>query len=812
MKHDNPTRARRDSKTGHNQWAHAPYNFISLPNRVVVAQEPLGHDKFHEEGTSCWIDCILETRSPTYIRGMLTEADYKEQGQKKSDQLTVPEKRNNAPFFATSDDQVAGALKPVIPGSSLRGMLRSVVEIVAHGHMRWVAKEPTFTFRAVAASRDDPLRQPYTDVIGSFSRNVRAGYLQKDGDDWYIKPALTPADVRGWPNTRENWLKIKEHTINSGDIPNFVRFNDDGYQPQWHAVTFGAEIKRGRRGSHIAISQIGSMQARYEHVGMLVCAGNMLETAAESGSQRRDRNQRSPRKNHSLILAPNPRADRLKISQRAVKDYLNGLTPFQKEALLAWSNAGRGCLPTGAELDPRNKNTKTTFSRRNDVLGPPIFYVEPGRGERTVTYFGHSPNFRIPARLHGSKRAATPFDFVPEHLRSGSKPDLAEAIFGWVEDKQDRPDLKDQRAGRIFVGDARLIAGQDDVWYSDEPITPHILGSPKPTTFQHYLVQSRANGHDPDDKASLAHYGTPPSETQIRGHKLYWHKGTNPDIKASAKELDRDPRSGRNRKENQLTRIKPVKAGVRFHFRIHLENLRDEELGALLWALALPIDDENDYCHKIGMGKPLGMGAVHIAPSLTVSDRQGRYQTLFAGDDWHTATNTGDVRKYLTAFETCMQQALGTDAPFSEIERIQQLLTMLQWREGDESWQEATRYMEIEHGPRDEINEYSARPVLSDPQEVVRRWRTASNRLQPRMTQLTASKKDLMDNDHYHAGRVKKFSHTFGFIQPDSGGDDVFVHRNQMRKPLRSLSVGQRVRFRIGPGMKGPQAVDVHLE
>ena len=160
-----------------------------------------------------------------------------------------------------------------------------------------------------------------------------------------------------------------------------------------------------------------------------------------------------------------------------------------------------------------------------------------------------------------------------------------------------------------------------------------------------------------------------------------------------------------------------------------------------------------------------------------------------------------------------MQKELGTTKPFAELERIQMLLTMLQWREGDENWQEATRYMEIEHGPRDDINEYSARPVLPDPQEVVRRWQGSPRHSRPpRQTGVTSTGKQTMDTDDYRTGRVKKFRNTFGFIQPDGGGRDVFVHRNQLRKPLRTLSVNQRVRFRMGQGMKGPEAVDVHLE
>ena len=54
----------------------------------------------------------------------------------------------------------------------------------------------------------------------------------------------------------------------------------------------------------------------------------------------------------------------------------------------------------------------------------------------------------------------------------------------------------------------------------------------------------------------------------------------------------------------------------------------------------------------------------------------------------------------------------------------------------------------------------------------------------------------------------------FGFIQPDNGGTDVFVHISAVeRAGLNSLNEGQRVTFEIEADKKGkgPKAVDLHL-
>ena len=57
-------------------------------------------------------------------------------------------------------------------------------------------------------------------------------------------------------------------------------------------------------------------------------------------------------------------------------------------------------------------------------------------------------------------------------------------------------------------------------------------------------------------------------------------------------------------------RDRPVRAGVSFSFDIRFENLSTVELGAVLWVLRIAADER--YRLKLGMGKPLGLGAVHI--------------------------------------------------------------------------------------------------------------------------------------------------------------------------------------------------------
>ncbi|OBI94187.1 cold-shock protein [Mycobacterium sp. 1245805.9] len=61
-------------------------------------------------------------------------------------------------------------------------------------------------------------------------------------------------------------------------------------------------------------------------------------------------------------------------------------------------------------------------------------------------------------------------------------------------------------------------------------------------------------------------------------------------------------------------------------------------------------------------------------------------------------------------------------------------------------------------------------------------------------------------------GTVKWFNGDkgFGFITPDEGDKDLFVHYSEIQgSGYRTLEENQRVQFEVGQGAKGPQAVGV---
>lgn len=668
--------------------ATAPYNFVPLPATPVLAEQPLPrHDLYYGERHTGRIVCTLVTASPTYVRCGLTPANYQAFGETSWQDLSDAQRDTRAGFFHHPLTQ-----RLLIPGSSLRGMFRTLVEIIGHGMMRDVANRPPIFFRAVAADESDPLKAPYTRRM----KAVKAGYVEQQNGTWHIRPAQSDPE-RGLTYA---WVRENAHVPKRGhqetglqdhNLRSFVRLDDLGYRPQYIPVVFNKKLHlNGTRyfvdGATVRDIPANKPLAAGDSAGWLVTSGNMLETAA-AGSQGR-------RQNHCVVFAPmtpgEPGGKLLTISEAAVADYRKALSPFQQEP---------------------------PFDTQWGVLVPghPVFYCPPEKPGGEVLLFGHSPNFRIPYAPAADGKAASPAALVPSILNDPVAVDLSEAIFGFARGQKSADDQA--RPGRVFFSDALCKKGANDsIWLVEghqHAMTPQILSSPKPSAFQQYLEQPHA------EKRHLRHYGSDPDTTRIRGYKLYWHQGNVGLVETQAKQEDVE------KAPSQYTSIKAVKAEVAFEFTLRFENLSDVELGALLWVLKVAGDRR--YRLSLGMGKPRGFGAVAITHRVMLSDRAtsssaGRYRQLF--NDAGTAWQAGDeqllasdsrLTQCVSDFESHVLAGLHVDSDsFNEQPRIKMLLTLLRWKGPERGY---TRYLEIERLP-DKDNEYKERRVLPTPLQV----------------------------------------------------------------------------------------------
>lgn len=721
-----------------NRKAIAPYNFVELPDKVVRAEDLPDGDRYHPERYTGKIECTLTTSSPLYIRCGYTPNDYADFGEKSFNELDEAQKLVRAEFFKNPANS-----KPVIPGSSLRGMLRTLVEIISFSKIDKVSGQEHFFFRAVATTpRSDSLAAEYRNYVNPDL--VKAGFLKKDGDRWRIHSAKSVNGVTF------SWVKQRDI---SREV-SLIKFDESGYIPQYIPVSFTGNPHQARgRDRRFFLNEVNSVDAYPTTRGTLVSSGNMKQGDNDSS-----------RRNHCVIFQESSNSQVFTIASVAIQHYCRALTEFQKAQPFS---ATMGIL-------------------ENDR---PVFYSKPVSGN-IVGFFGQSPNFRIPYSPQGNGHAATARDFIPPDLKDPEEKecrepivDIAEAIFGFVRSNK-RENSDQSRAGRVFVSDANCIS-DGEVWYEQQAITPQILASPKPNTFQHYLVQPEETEAE---KSKLKHYAS--EGNVIRGHKLYWHKGSSPDIKHP------DPKEAQEKQATQITKIKPIKSGVSFEFTIHFENLSNIELGALLWILDIAKDD--DYRLSLGMGKPLGMGAVKIGSDLYLSNREQRYHKLFQGDAWAVGETLKANSGFVSEFEEYMAKQLEPADSFREIRRIQMLLSMLKWK--DFPPVRDTRYMEIERKDRpldNEPNEYKARRVLPTPLDVRQSDRNHNPQTPPNIDTIKPKPKSS-DTPKYREGDTleAQITNINGTNVTYELPDRTKRTKNKF-KQAGSLQVGQNVRVRV---------------
>jgi CRISPR-associated protein (TIGR03986 family) len=214
-------------------------------------------------------------------------------------------------------------------------------------------------------------------------------------------------------------------------------------------------------------------------------------------------------------------------------------------------------------------------------------------------------------------------------------------LFGWVNDGEDTNNQKAPQAcvGRLRFQHASLL--NKPTLLPEE--TLGILSTPKPTTIRFYLVgadrhPSRTlglNGAEgvplTEEEAGYDTFKRPRLEDGkeevkeyvplrfLRGRKFYRHQSNG--RMAQDLKLSDQNRTIRN----------ALPKGTELAFEVTFENLSKIELGALLWALEMPdhSDEAISLFHRLGYGKPLGLGSLQISiQSVKWLEHQKRHTSL----------------------------------------------------------------------------------------------------------------------------------------------------------------------------------------
>lgn len=258
-------------------------------------------------------------------------------------------------------------------------------------------------------------------------------------------------------------------------------------------------------------------------------------------------------------------------------------------------------------LKDRKENLKSESKNEPDRLevGDLVYYYEDSRSEEK--YLSYT---QIPRKEYENS--------IGDLIKNKACTDLNKLcpscnMFGSTKTKESGK--TSAISGKVSFGTGRIIDKSYalDSGRLDGPGIPlKILSSPKPSCTEFYLMPAGS-------------YNNPDSE--IRGRKLYYHHDNNKlDYKMEGGDYKDDVI-----RNNQNTSIEILKK-FEFELKIDFVNLSKYELGLLLFALDLRNKDRRKLFHKIGMGKPLGLGTIKIEIDMNNSykiNRNTRYDNLF---------------------------------------------------------------------------------------------------------------------------------------------------------------------------------------
>ncbi len=271
-------------------------------------------------------------------------------------------------------------------------------------------------------------------------------------------------------------------------------------------------------------------------------------------------------------------------------------------------------LPYEPRGTSRNNAPKNADDRSFRLKDGDLVYFRPDSQGGAVEEIALSAIWRRErGTSHDYFRRLSP-ELLPFH-KDRRQLTIAEQLFGFVEQRQkgqNSPIPARALAGRLRFSFGLLHSADDDQ-YKDDPyeagVLLKVLDSPKPPSPAFYF--KRANGQG----AYIAKKDLNPQAHAPQGRKFYLHRY------APLATPWKTFATADNRKQKSW--VQPLRPQRFFYFHIDFDNLSQRELELLCYAVR-PTDN---FRHKLGMGKPLGLGKVRIDPvGLFYIDRQARYR------------------------------------------------------------------------------------------------------------------------------------------------------------------------------------------
>jgi len=557
----------------------APYNFVPIAEKIYKRYQREGdlpkHNIIDKERYSGELQCQVRALTDIFIGG-----------------------GEEIEGYSTFSHDIDGL--PCIPGSSMKGLVRSNMQVLGFGSIAGDVEDYNIMYRQVGAAKSKVARYYSENIL-----DVKTVPLGKDKNG-KMQQTTVPKNVKaGYISKINGEYRIYRTEVNAIKRDTFGECN---YYPVYEPLVMHANEVAESRGKQLPFSFYGKNGIELQHIG---------KSSDFKREEDRGRVHVKGRENRTYIPYFTPVYYKLK-DQRHVEAVLSqevtcpagfkegfvistGKMQEKKTFYVIPKKKEDDCIKIpetdvlSFKQDYENKKNKLHGVLKDDTMKEkcrkffalpeegeckPVFYVE--RGGRL--YFGYTPFLRI-FYEHSIMRGVS----IEQRKYMKENGDLKmpvldypSAILGYATDKS-------SYKSRVSFEDFHLCLpeGIDLEQYlkGQQYRVTLVQGEPKLSSYFDYLVQNNeecAMTYNEDD-------------FELRGIKQYWlHETVH--------------RGNEVKNENAASHFTPLKKGATFIGKVRFKNLSADELGLLIWSLSL----ETDSNQNIGHAKSFGYGRIEL--------------------------------------------------------------------------------------------------------------------------------------------------------------------------------------------------------
>lgn len=397
----------------------APYNFVPFNKQVISPHwtEQISHDIPFEDGLSGKIDITLKAESPIFVRDGI--------GQKQAKENYRDDVQHKSHHFS----QYGG--KYFIPGTSIKGMIRNVLEILSFGRMEGKVNDHKYALRDLSGAMKNQYLKDFK------PDKIFCGWLKKgDDNSYYITDCGIPGRISHREIDRVFGTDFSTYFSRGGGF-NFKKDYEKSAQKKYKLFDGHNANQRFVFEYEDAGRNIYKIDLDGDHEGSLVFTGQP--------GYRQQRNGKWSGHHLEFIFFKGSETERV-VPENVMQDFF--FAYFEQDKA-KWSKdweVWREKLSRGEEI--------------------PVFFHKSGNNIKSL---GLSYLYKLPYNN-------SVLDAIT-HYQGKGKLDLSDAIFGYV-------DKNKALKGRVHIGHAFATHAEVDTEKKE------VLSGPKASYYPTYMRQN----------------------------------------------------------------------------------------------------------------------------------------------------------------------------------------------------------------------------------------------------------------------------------------------------------------------------------